>query len=112
VDAKEFCISSQHPALAGHFPGNPIVPGAVLLDEIISAAESFATGSRIIGIAVAKFMLPLLPGQRCTIELSRQRRDRFDFVCRSQDQVLATGQLVLETHGGQERNESGLATPA
>jgi 3-hydroxymyristoyl/3-hydroxydecanoyl-(acyl carrier protein) dehydratase len=32
-------IAPDHPALAGHFPGFPIVPGVVLLDEILYAIE-------------------------------------------------------------------------
>jgi 3-hydroxyacyl-[acyl-carrier-protein] dehydratase len=32
-------IAADHPALAGHFPGHPIVPGVVLLDEVLHAIE-------------------------------------------------------------------------
>ena len=32
-------IAADHPALAGHFPGFPIVPGVVLLDEALHAIE-------------------------------------------------------------------------
>lgn len=30
-------IPADHPALPGHFPGNPVVPGAVLLDSLMAA---------------------------------------------------------------------------
>ena len=35
----EGCIAVSHPALAGHFPDNPIVPGALLLSEVLRAVE-------------------------------------------------------------------------
>ena len=30
-------IAAEHPALAGHFPGAPILPGVLLLDEMVRA---------------------------------------------------------------------------
>lgn len=36
--AAHFSISADHPALVGHFPQWPIVPGAVLLDRVCEAA--------------------------------------------------------------------------
>jgi 3-hydroxymyristoyl/3-hydroxydecanoyl-(acyl carrier protein) dehydratase len=38
-------IASDHPALTGHFPGFPIVPGVVLLDEILYAIERSQTAA-------------------------------------------------------------------
>lgn len=51
---------AQHPALPGHFPGRPIVPGVVLLDLAQSAIEK-ATGCRVTGVAMAKFLSPAGP---------------------------------------------------
>ena len=35
-------VPSNHAALAGHFPGNPIVPGLLLLSEVVSIASAHA----------------------------------------------------------------------
>src|SRR3546814_9281220 len=35
-----FVIGDDHPALPGHFPGRPIVPGVVILDRVLDAIEA------------------------------------------------------------------------
>ena len=39
TDDPHFTLSADHPAFAGHFPGHPIVPGALILDEVIRRAS-------------------------------------------------------------------------
>ena len=55
-------IAADHPAYAGHFPGRPILPGVVLLDRAQRALEQ-ACAVRISGLAMAKFLSPVLPGE-------------------------------------------------
>jgi len=55
-------IPAEHPSLPGHFPGNPVVPGVVLLDQMASALERAGAG-RFARIAAVKFIAPLLPDQ-------------------------------------------------
>lgn len=55
-------ISSGHPALPGHFPDNPVVPGVVLLDRIAAAIERVRSG-RLARIASVKFLAPLRPDE-------------------------------------------------
>ncbi len=57
-------IAPDHPALAGHFPGMPVVPGVVLLDAALHAIGA-ATGADLSAcrIATLKFQSPVLPGQ-------------------------------------------------
>lgn len=61
-------IDPADPCLDGHFPGQPIVPGAVLLGELAAglAARSYALGE----VRRAKFLHPLAPGIGFTISVS------------------------------------------
>jgi 3-hydroxyacyl-[acyl-carrier-protein] dehydratase len=62
-------IAATHPALPGHFPGNPIVPGVVLLDRIASVLEK--DGARLARIGVVKFLSPLKPEENATLAIAR-----------------------------------------
>lgn len=64
-------VPAKHPALTGHFPGNPIVPGVVILDEVIRAAEAWlGDGFHVHGLSHAKFLAPLKPDETARIELN------------------------------------------
>jgi 3-hydroxymyristoyl/3-hydroxydecanoyl-(acyl carrier protein) dehydratase len=86
---QTIAFSADHPALEGHFPGDPIVPGAVLLDEAACLARDRG-GRRVIGVRTAKFKTPLRPGTHCTFRLERRDDGAFDLTCRAgQTMVLA-----------------------
>ena len=56
-------IDLSHPSLKGHFPGQPIVPGVVILDEMIKAfRKERGHHCKIQKIPSVKFLLPLEPG--------------------------------------------------
>lgn len=63
-----FVIGADHPSLPGHFPGEPIVPGAVLLDHAIAHIEG-QTKRRVAGIAAAKFNLPVRADKACILTM-------------------------------------------
>jgi 3-hydroxymyristoyl/3-hydroxydecanoyl-(acyl carrier protein) dehydratase len=62
-------IAATHPVLPGHFPGNPVVPGVVLLDRIAAAIER-ARGMRLAKIAAVKFLAPLKPEEDAELRVT------------------------------------------
>jgi 3-hydroxymyristoyl/3-hydroxydecanoyl-(acyl carrier protein) dehydratase len=63
-------IAASHPALPGHFPGNPVVPGVVLLDRIAASIER-THGARLAKIASVKFLAPLRPEDNAELRVTR-----------------------------------------
>lgn len=93
-------ISKDHPALAGHFPANPVVPGALLLDEVVQAAEQWRGRFRLKSVESVKFMAPLEPGKTFSIELEEDGRSHIAFECRLDGRRLAFGRLAVEPDEG------------
>jgi 3-hydroxymyristoyl/3-hydroxydecanoyl-(acyl carrier protein) dehydratase len=68
VVINEFVVPADHPSLAGHFPGQPVVPAVVLLDAVLAAIRS--RGDFVLrSIPVAKFLLPVLPDERVDLRI-------------------------------------------
>ena len=88
-----FSIPRTHPALAGHFPGHPVVPGVLILETVLAVARQ-QEEQQIQGVAQAKFISVLLPDEPCVITLSRSRQG-LRFTCAAADRMVATGLLRL-----------------
>ena len=71
--AERGVVSADHPMLAGHFPGHPIVPGAWLLAWVVAAATrrlaAEGESRSIAAVKRVKFLRPLAPDQafECTL---------------------------------------------
>lgn len=87
-------IHSQHPAFAGHFPGQPIAPGVLLLDRAQRAIES-EYGCLMAGLAMAKFLSVVKPGDALTLAHERVD-DAVRFTIRCGERVVANGRFVIK----------------
>ena len=86
-------VPANHPALTGHFPGNPIVPGVVILDGVICAAEDWlGHGFHVHGLSHAKFLAPLKPDETARIELAF-RGQLLEFAVYRGEATIAKGSL-------------------
>lgn len=93
----ERVISERHPCLAGHFPGDPIVPGALILDEVWQAACEWRGRMRLKTISSVKFRAPLEPGNPFSIALREASPTEIVFECRQGESTLACGTLTVES---------------
>lgn len=80
---------ASHPAFAGHFPGMPVVPGALLL---AAALDALGAAERGVEITQAKFLRPVGP----------------DSPVEASCEATATGALRLELHAGGQLVASAL----
>lgn len=93
-------IAPDHPAIPGHFPGNPVVPGVLLLDAVVDAAEQWLAGRlHVRGLRQAKFIAPLLPGQDARIGLSLDG-DSLEFSVRRGEATVARGSMLVRRAAG------------
>ena len=98
MQTYESKIDLHHPALAGHFPNNPIVPGVILLGHVIHAIQQ-KCGSHILvkSLPNVKFLAPLLPMQNFTIALS-ETLGVTRFSIQVEDRQIAKGSIEYDTH--------------
>jgi 3-hydroxymyristoyl/3-hydroxydecanoyl-(acyl carrier protein) dehydratase len=95
IVSTEFSIAPGHPALAGHFPGDPVVPGVVLLQYVLEALDGSVGRNASLTILNVKFLKPLRPEETCEVDVLAQPGDTYAFTCRAQGGVVARGALRL-----------------
>jgi 3-hydroxyacyl-[acyl-carrier-protein] dehydratase len=87
-------LAADHPAYAGHFPGMPIMPGAVLLDEALHAiGAALHADLSSCRLNAVKFLSPVKPGEAVRVEYEAPAGGavRFDILCGGRK--VATGSL-------------------
>jgi len=65
-----FQVDPGLPVFAGHFPGMPLVPAALELEWMLAAIPGSDSDGWV--VKLAKFTLPLLPGDSAEIHISRK----------------------------------------
>ncbi len=97
----DILVPHDHPAFPGHFPGMPIVPGVVLLDETLWAIAA-ATGVSLAQCTIAsiKFKSVVRQGQPVTLRFEPTAECGFRFELRSLDRPVASGAISVTVPRG------------
>jgi acyl-coenzyme A synthetase/AMP-(fatty) acid ligase len=89
-------IPADHPAFAGHFPGNPLVPGVVLLDESLAAiATAFGISMSRCTVESAKFLSAAHPRELLQLHFEPPDNHRVNFTIRAPDRIVASGTIGI-----------------
>jgi 3-hydroxymyristoyl/3-hydroxydecanoyl-(acyl carrier protein) dehydratase len=85
-------IPDDHPAFSGHFPGNPILPGAVLVEMVVECATE--VGWTVKSIEAIKFGRSIRRGGDLAVRFQREGRS-VHFACTMGTEAVASGKLRL-----------------
>jgi 3-hydroxyacyl-[acyl-carrier-protein] dehydratase len=98
-----FMIAADHPALDGHFPGNPVVPGVLVLEHVQQALEARIGPVILTGVPQVKFVSPLRPDEKCSVVFTEIAAAHARFDCRSGERMIARGTLQFDVDAGDAR---------
>lgn len=87
-------LAVDHPAATGHFPGNPVIPGAVLLSETLRLIEA-GLGRRLSPYRIkrAKFPHPARPGDELRIQFTASAQIAIRFTCVVRENTVLVGEI-------------------
>lgn len=93
-------IAVDHPAFAGHFPGQPILPGVVLLDAALHALAAQQGMPGRVQLKSVKFLSPVQPGEALALHSAESPAGgvRFEIRCRDRhglERSVASGSVVF-----------------
>ena len=100
-----FDIPIDHPCFPGHFPGQPILPGVLLLDRVMSLAQ-ISLGKPLNECTVynVKFLAAVMPGDVLDVQLTSTNLNEYKFTVRifqaggAEGVVACSGQLRVVSH--------------
>ena len=84
---RSFTVGAEHPCLRGHFPGAPVVPGVLILEEVMRAISGVAFPAKW---SKVKFIRPVFPDERVDIHWDAGPA-KIGFECRVAGRVVVMG---------------------
>lgn len=104
-------VTINEPFFQGHFPGNPIMPGVLIVEALAQLSGILASITRgikpaedgyiyyLAGVDKTRFKRPVVPGDvlRLVCEVTHSRRDTSKFLCTAYvgDVLACTTELLV-----------------
>ena len=93
-------VPHDPPSLAGHFPGHPIVPGVVLLDEVFAVMQaSLGNAITLAAITSTKFLQAVSPANELDVRVNLTPAEsghwKARFICSRNDAAVLEGSFLL-----------------
>jgi 3-hydroxyacyl-[acyl-carrier-protein] dehydratase len=102
TDTCNIDIPAEHACYAGHFPGQPILPGVLLLQRVMAFAQSrLASPLKNFSLVNVKFLAPVLPGAKLCVSLTSTQATEHKFTVQlvgeggAADSLACSGQLRI-----------------
>ncbi len=100
ITVTDIQVPGDHPAFSGHFPGTPIVPGVILLDEVLNAmATTGGVACDRCTLLSVKFKAVVRPGQPVTLRYEFSGPGRVRFELATAGQPIAVGTISVAVPG-------------
>lgn len=107
-------VSIDEPHFAGHFPGNPVLPGVLIVEAMAQAGGVLSHISNgdlepkplymLARVEDARFRRPVVPGEQLVIRVvaDKVKRGMWWYRCeaRVSDQVVASATIICAPGGG------------
>ena len=91
----ERAYPADYPPARGHFPENPVIPGAALLSDTVDViAAALGADASQLHLAAAKFPAFARPGEVVTIDYSGTRERGARFECSVAGRIVLTGSVT------------------
>ncbi len=92
-------VSANEPFFQGHFPGNPVMPGVLIIEALAQAAAILMSDGRdlvplFMGIDKARFRRQVVPGDQLQlkVEVGQKRRN----VCKGIGEATVDGDVAAQ----------------
>jgi 3-hydroxymyristoyl/3-hydroxydecanoyl-(acyl carrier protein) dehydratase len=98
--ALSLSFAADHPAFAGHFPGNPVLPGVALLDAALAGlAAAGGVNLTECQLTAVKFHAFVRPGEALTLVSEMHADGSLRFTIHRAATLVASGVLLIPVHG-------------
>jgi 3-hydroxyacyl-[acyl-carrier-protein] dehydratase len=97
------CIPASHPALPGHFPRQAIVPGVLLVDQVLAKVSELG-GWDVTGLPYVKFSSALKPDECADVLFEAGGAHgvfRVSIIRGDKNVILASGKILMRGPGNE-----------